>query len=198
MIDAKRLIDIILSFIGLIAFLPLLLLISSSTFLTQGSPIFFIQERPGKNGKLFKLIKFRTMRTQGSHSEEDQHRITKIGRILRKSSLDELPELYNVLKGDMSLVGPRPLLVEYLDLYSQDELRRHDVRPGITGWDQVNGRNAISWNEKFLLDIWYVDNKTLFLDLKILLMTLKKIIRKEGISADGHATMPKFEGHNEK
>ena len=154
MIEAKRLLDIILSLIGLIALLPLLLLISISIFLTHGNPIFFIQERPGKNGKVFKLIKFRTMRTLDSHFEEDMQRITKIGAILRKSSLDELPELYNVLKGDMSLVGPRPLLVEYLDLYSQNELRRHDVRPGITGWAQVNGRNAISWNEKLKIPLF--------------------------------------------
>lgn len=199
MIDTKRLFDITLSLIGLIALLPIMLFIAVLIFSTQGNPIFFIQERPGMKGKLFKLIKFRTMRTdKGSHFEEDEHRITKLGSLMRKSSLDEIPEFYNVLKGDMSLVGPRPLLVEYLDLYSQNELRRHDVRPGITGWAQVNGRNAISWSEKFKLDIWYVDNRTLVLDLKILLMTVNKIIQRDGISSKDHATMPKFKGHNEK
>lgn len=162
-----------------------------------GSPVFFEQTRPGLHNRKFKLIKFRSMRNSvdaDGNDLPDCDRLTPFGLKLRSSSLDELPGLWNVIKGDMSLVGPRPLLVEYLPLYSKEQARRHHVRPGITGWAQVNGRNAISWEDKFKLDIWYVDNQSFWLDFKILLLTVKKVFVKEGISADGEVTMPKFEG----
>ena len=162
-----------------------------------GSPVLFRQVRPGLGGRSFKMIKFRTMTDERGADGAllpDAHRLTQFGRFLRASSLDELPEIWNVLKGDMSFVGPRPLLVEYLPLYSVEEARRHEVRPGITGWAQVNGRNALSWQEKFKLDVWYVDNRSMRLDLKILLMTLRKVVVREGISAAGEATMPRFTG----
>jgi lipopolysaccharide/colanic/teichoic acid biosynthesis glycosyltransferase len=162
-----------------------------------GSPVFFRQFRPGKHGEPFELVKFRTM-TDARNAEgtvlSDAERLTAFGRFLRSSSLDELPELWNVLKGDMSLVGPRPLLMEYLPRYSREQARRHEVRPGITGWAQVNGRNALSWEEKFKLDVWYVDHRSLSLDVKILWMTLSKVLRREGISAEGEATMSRFMG----
>ena len=164
----------------------------------MGSPILFRQTRPGTNGKPFQMIKFRTMRNAidaDGRPLPDSERLTKLGRLLRSSSLDELPELWNVLKGDMSLVGPRPLLMEYLPLYSPEQARRHEVRPGVTGWAQVNGRNAISWNEKFALDVWYVDNRTLWLDLKIIWFTIRKVIKRDGISAAGEATMSRFTGN---
>jgi lipopolysaccharide/colanic/teichoic acid biosynthesis glycosyltransferase len=164
----------------------------------MGFPIFFIQPRPGKNGKVFLLLKFRTMSQVADSSGQllsDQLRLTKLGKLLRKLSLDELPQLINVLRGEMSLVGPRPLLVEYLPLYSREQARRHDVLPGITGWAQINGRNSLSWDEKFKLDVWYVDNQSFFLDLKILFLTLKKVLIREGISANGEATMTKFTGN---
>jgi len=163
----------------------------------MGSPVLFRQVRPGLHRKPFVMYKFRTMRdlrdTEG-RLLPDEMRLTRVGHILRATSLDELPELFNVLKGEMSLVGPRPLLMEYLELYTPEQARRHEVKPGITGWAQVNGRNAITWEEKFKLDVWYVDNWSLGLDLKILALTLIKVLKREGISADGHATMPEFRG----
>jgi lipopolysaccharide/colanic/teichoic acid biosynthesis glycosyltransferase len=166
-----------------------------------GSPVFFRQTRPGLKGKLFEMVKFRTMTDERGPDGQllpDKDRLTPFGRWLRASSLDELPELWNVLKGEMSLVGPRPLLVEYLPLYTPEQARRHEVRPGITGWAQVNGRNAISWEEKFKLDVWYVDNQSLWLDLKILWLTIKKVLVRDGISAQGDATMPKFTGSQKR
>ena len=193
----KRLLDLLACILGLLMFaLPLLVLI----WLVRrklGSPVFFRQTRPGLKGKLFEMVKFRTMTDERGPDGQllpDKDRLTPFGRWLRASSLDELPELWNVLKGEMSLVGPRPLLVEYLPLYTPEQARRHDVRPGITGWAQVNGRNAISWEEKFKLDVWYVDNQSLGLDLKILWITIKKVLVRDGISAQGDATMPKFTG----
>lgn len=163
----------------------------------MGSPVFFRQLRPGLNGDTFAMIKFRTM----THAHDrngvplsDEKRITKVGQFLRSSSLDELPALWNVIKGDMSFVGPRPLLVEYLPLYSPEQARRHEVKPGITGWAQVNGRNAISWEDKFKLDVWYVDNRSFWLDVKIIFLTVVKVFKREGISQDGHSTMPFFTG----
>jgi lipopolysaccharide/colanic/teichoic acid biosynthesis glycosyltransferase len=164
----------------------------------MGSPILFRQTRPGQNARLFEMVKFRTMRDAYDRSGNplsDAERLTAMGRFLRSTSLDELPELWNVLKGDMSLVGPRPLLIEYLPLYSPAQRRRHDVRPGVTGWAQVNGRNAIGWDEKFALDIWYVDNHDFWLDMKILWMTVLKVINREDIAQTGEATMSKFEGN---
>lgn len=162
-----------------------------------GSPVFFCQDRPGLNGQPFRMVKFRTMRDAVGEDGlplPDADRITALGNFLRSTSLDELPELWNVLKGDMSLVGPRPLLMEYLPLYSPEQARRHELRPGITGWAQINGRNALSWEEKFVLDVWYVDHQSLGLDLKILFLTIKKVFAREGISAAGDVTMPKFSG----
>lgn len=177
---------------------PLLILLSVLIRIDLGRSILFVQDRPGLNGRLFPLIKFRTMvdaRDDQGQSLPDSVRLTPFGKWLRASSLDELPELWNVLRGDMSLVGPRPLLVQYLPLYSIEQARRHDVRPGITGWAQVNGRNALTWNEKFALDIWYVDNQSFRLDIGILVRTMVKVLAREGISADGEATMPPFEGN---
>jgi lipopolysaccharide/colanic/teichoic acid biosynthesis glycosyltransferase len=196
----KRIIDLTIALFGLLALaLPLLLLI----WLIRrklGSPVFFCQIRPGLKAQPFQMVKLRTMTDECSPDGQllsDQDRLTPFGRWLRASSLDELPELWNVLKGEMSLVGPRPLLVEYLPLYTPEQARRHEVRPGITGWAQVNGRNAISWEEKFKLDVWYVDNQSLWLDLKILWLTIKKVLVRDGISAQGDATMPKFTGSPE-
>ncbi len=193
----KRLFDFTVALLGLIFLaLPLLLLI----YLIRtklGSPVFFRQLRPGLNGQPFEMVKFRTMTDQRDASGQvlsDAMRLTAFGQFLRASSLDELPELWNVLKGDMSLVGPRPLLMEYLPLYSPEQYRRHEVRPGVTGWAQVNGRNALGWEEKFKLDVWYVDNCSFWLDLKIIFLTVKKVFLREGISAEGEATMSKFEG----
>ena len=193
----KRLFDGLFAALALLALtLPLLVLM----YLVRrklGSPIFFRQVRPGLHGQPFEMIKFRTMtdaRGPDGAWLPDAERLTPFGRWLRATSLDELPELWNVLKGDMSLVGPRPLLMEYLPLYTPEQARRHEVRPGITGWAQVNGRNAISWEDKFKLDVWYVDNRSLWLDIKILWLTVKKVWRRDGISAAGEATMPKFTG----
>ena len=164
-----------------------------------GSPVFFRQVRPGINGKPFEMVKFRTMTDARGPDYQllpDAVRLTPLGRFLRSSSLDELPELWNVLKGDMSLVGPRPLLMEYLPLYSPEQARRHEVRPGVTGWAQINGRNAISWEDKFKLDIWYVNNQSLWLDIKILWLTVKKVLIREGITAEGHVTMTPFKGNS--
>jgi lipopolysaccharide/colanic/teichoic acid biosynthesis glycosyltransferase len=173
-----------------------LLLLALTIRHNMGSPVLFLQKRPGLNEKIFEMIKFRTMRDAldaGGKPLDDGERLTKLGKFLRASSLDELPELWNVLKGDMSLVGPRPLLIEYLPRYSARQARRHAVRPGVTGWAQVNGRNALSWNEKFEHDVWYVDNRSFGLDLKILWRTLAAVLTRRGISSDGHATMPVFE-----
>lgn len=193
----KRLLDILGSFSGLLFFAPLIAVVAWLIRRQLGSPVLFRQTRPGLHGNPFQLIKFRTMRNAigpDGRPLPDSERMTPLGSFLRSASLDELPELWNVLQGDMSLVGPRPLLMEYLPLYSPEQARRHEVRPGITGWAQVNGRNALSWEEKFRLDVWYVDNQSFFLDFKILLLTVKKIIVREGISANGDATMPKFIG----
>lgn len=194
----KRLFDFIIAFCALFFLLPIIILVSLLIRFKLGAPIFFTQDRPGLNGKVFKIIKFRTM-LNGKNNQgkllPDQERMTKFGTFLRSTSLDELPGLFNVLKGDMSIVGPRPLLVQYLCLYSAEQARRHDVRPGITGWAQVNGRNAISWEQKFEYDIWYVDNYSLLLDFRILLLTVKKVFFKEDISASNHATMPEFKGN---
>lgn len=193
----KRLFDLVVAIFAVIVLSPLFLIVALLVRLKLGSPILFSQQRPGLKGQVFRMYKFRSMidkkDTSGDLLPDDQ-RLTSFGCFLRSSSLDELPALWNVLKGDMSLVGPRPLLVEYLSLYSTEEVRRHHVRPGITGWAQVNGRNAISWSEKFKLDVWYVDNQNFWLDLKILFLTVKKVFVREGISAEGEATMSKFKG----
>lgn len=195
----KRLIDIVASALGLLLLAPLLLVLALLIRVRMGSPVIFSQARPGLLGKSFRMIKFRTMLdavdAQGNPLPDDQ-RLTSLGNFLRSTSLDELPELWNVLKGDMSLVGPRPLLMEYLPLYSPDQARRHEVRPGVTGWAQVNGRNALSWDEKFKLDVWYVDNQSLWLDIRILFLTVKKVLVREGISADGEATVQYFKGNS--
>ncbi|MEZ9269178.1 sugar transferase [Vibrio splendidus] len=198
----KRLFDFLASLIALILLAPVIALVAWKIRKNLGSPVLFRQTRPGLNGRPFEMMKFRSMKdavdAKGNLLPDDE-RMTPFGDKLRSSSLDELPGLWNVLKGDMSLVGPRPLLVQYLPLYNKEQVRRHDVRPGITGWAQINGRNAISWEEKFALDVWYVDNKTLWLDIKVLFMTVKKVFVKEGISADDHVTMPEFKGSkNEK
>ncbi len=177
--------------------LPLFILIAIAVLAVLGRPIFFQQKRAGLHGVVFSMFKFRTMTNQVDSAGAllpDALRISQFGRFLRNSSLDELPELWNVLKGEMSLVGPRPLLTEYLSLYTSEQARRHEVKPGITGWAQVNGRNAISWEDKFRLDVWYVENKSLFLDMKIIWMTLGKIISRDNINAEGHSTMPRFTG----
>ncbi|MFI8692506.1 sugar transferase [Stutzerimonas kunmingensis] len=193
----KRLFDIVASALGLLLLSIVIAVVAWQIRRKLGSPVLFRQVRPGLDGKPFEMIKFRTMRdavnAQGN-SLPDSERMTPFGSFLRASSLDELPELWNVLKGDMSLVGPRPLLMEYLPLYSPEQYRRHEVRPGVTGWAQINGRNALSWEEKFNLDVWYVDNRSLWLDLKILFLTIKKVVVRDGISAEGEVTMPKFTG----
>ena len=193
----KRLFDILVSAVTLIVLSPLFVVVSILVARSLGRPVFFRQLRPGMNGQLFRMIKFRTMcdATDASGALlSDEARLGRFGSLLRATSLDELPELWNVLKGDMSLVGPRPLLPRYLDRYTARQARRHDVRPGITGWAQVNGRNALSWDEKFELDVWYVDNRSFWLDLKILAMTLRQVFDRRGIAAEGHATMPEFTG----
>ena len=195
----KRLFDIIASASGLIILSPVFLILAYLIRKNLGAPVFFTQERPGKDGKPFKLIKFRSMRDavdKDGNPLPDSERLTPFGKKLRAVSLDELPELWNVLKGDMSLVGPRPLLMSYLPLYNDFQFRRHEMRPGVTGWAQVNGRNAISWDEKFAYDIWYIDHFSLWFDMKILFLTIKKVFIKEGISAEGEATMPYFTGND--
>jgi len=193
----KRLLDVGLAALGLLLLgIPLVLLMWRVRHVL-GRPVFFHQTRPGLHGRPFRMIKFRTMtdaRSGGGQLLPDEERLGTFGRFLRTTSLDELPELWNVLKGEMSLVGPRPLLMEYLPLYSKEQARRHDVRPGITGWAQVNGRNALSWEEKFKLDVWYVDHRSFWLDLRILWLTLCKVLARDGISAPGEATMPRFIG----
>ena len=193
----KRLIDVVASAAGLIVLSPLLIVVWLMVRRRMGSPALFRQIRPGLHGRPFKMIKFRTMRdAMGPDGQPlpDAERLTAFGRWLRATSLDELPELWNVLKGDMSLVGPRPLLMEYVPRYTPEQARRHDVRPGITGWAQVNGRNAVGWDQKFALDVWYVDRHTLWLDVKIIALTLRRIVQRDGISAPGSATMERFEG----
>ncbi|TMJ13062.1 MAG: sugar transferase [Alphaproteobacteria bacterium] len=193
----KRLFDISASLAALVILSPLILLVALLVLRDLGRPIFFRQKRPGLHGRPFEMIKFRTMRNDasiGTDLSRDAQRLTKLGRFLRAASLDELPELWNVLKGDMSLVGPRPLLMQYLERYSPEQARRHLVRPGVTGWAQVNGRNALSWEDKFALDCWYVDNRSMLLDLKILFLTVWHVVRASGISAAGEATMKEFMG----
>ncbi len=193
----KRLFDLLASALGLLILAVPLALLAWQVRRKLGSPVLFTQVRPGLHGKPFRMVKFRTMtdaRDASGALLPDAHRLTSFGRFLRASSLDELPELWNVLRGEMSLVGPRPLLMEYLPLYSPEQARRHEVRPGITGWAQVNGRNAISWADKFALDVWYVDHRSLWLDVRILWLTVRKVVVRDGISAAGEATMPRFEG----
>ncbi len=193
----KRIIDLLGAIFALIALSPLLVLISVLVWIKLGIPVYFKQDRPGKNGKPFRMYKIRTMTNEKGADGKllcDARRLKPLGRFLRESSLDELPELVNVLKGDMSLVGPRPLLMRYLDRYSPEQARRHEVKPGLTGWAQVNGRNAITWEEKFKLDVWYVDNRSFCLDMKIIFMTVKKVLKRDGISHAGEATMAEFMG----
>jgi lipopolysaccharide/colanic/teichoic acid biosynthesis glycosyltransferase len=193
----KRLFDIVAAGAALVALAPVLLATAIAVRVTHGAPVLFRQERPGQHGRTFTLYKFRTMRNAHDAQGQplsDAERMTEFGRWLRRTSLDELPELINVLRGDMSMVGPRPLLVEYLPLYTEEQARRHDVRPGITGWAQVNGRNAISWEDKFALDVWYVDNQSFTLDLRILLLTLAKVLKQEGVNQPGEATVQFFSG----
>jgi lipopolysaccharide/colanic/teichoic acid biosynthesis glycosyltransferase len=197
----KRTFDFVVALLGLTALAPLFIAIAIMVRWRLGSPVFFTQLRPGLAGRPFRLVKFRTMvdgRDAQGRELPDAERLTRFGRFLRSTSLDELPELYNVLLGDMSLVGPRPLLMEYLPLYNANQRRRHEVRPGVTGWAQVNGRNAITWERKFDLDVWYVDNVSLWLDLKILWLTLWQVIRREGISAEGSATAERFTGNRQE
>ena len=193
----KRILDGVVAAVALIVLSPLLAGLALLIRLTMGAPVLFRQQRPGLHGKPFTLYKFRTMtdeRDAQGNLLPDEQRLTRLGRFLRSTSLDELPELWNVLKGDMSLVGPRPLLMEYLPLYTPEQFRRHEVKPGITGWAQINGRNALTWEEKFKLDVWYVDHLSFFLDMKILFLTLWKVLTREGISHPGRETMPKFTG----
>lgn len=198
---SKRLFDICVSVVAIVLLSPLLLVTMLVTRIKLGAPVFFRQQRPGLHGQPFEMAKFRTM-TDTRDSEgillPDGERLTAYGRFLRSTSIDELPELWNVLKGDMSLVGPRPLLMEYLPLYSAEQRRRHEVRPGVTGWAQINGRNAISWDEKFAFDIWYVDNRSFFLDLKILSLTVKNVLVRRGVNAVGSSTMPRFTGRADR
>jgi lipopolysaccharide/colanic/teichoic acid biosynthesis glycosyltransferase len=193
----KRVFDIIASALGLLLLSPVILIVAWKIRRKLGSPVLFRQVRPGLEGRPFEMIKFRTMREALDANGQplpDAQRMTPFGNFLRSSSLDELPELWNVLKGDMSLVGPRPLLMEYLPLYNVQQYRRHEVRPGVTGWAQINGRNALGWEEKFELDVWYVENRSFWLDLKIILMTIKKVLIRDGINAAGEATMSRFTG----
>lgn len=195
----KRIFDLVFGFLALLLFLPLMLVIGAIIFVSIGWPVFFIQERPGKGGELFKLIKFRTMSLEKDSSGtllSDADRTSQFGKFLRSISVDELPELINVIKGDMSFVGPRPLLVEYLPLYDDKQKRRHDVKPGITGWAQINGRNDICWDRKISLDLWYVDNRSFFLDMKILMLTPKKVLTREGVLPTDKSETKKFTGKN--
>ncbi|UAW99471.1 sugar transferase [Halopseudomonas nanhaiensis] len=195
----KRIMDCLVALLALLLLAPVLAIVAWQVRCNLGTPVLFRQVRPGLNGKPFEMVKFRTMKDAVDANGTplpDSERLTSFGQFLRSTSLDELPELWNVLKGDMSLVGPRPLLMEYLPLYSAEQYRRHEVRPGVTGWAQVNGRNALGWNEKFMLDVWYVDNQTLSLDIKILFLTVKKVLVRDGISADGEATAARFTGND--
>ncbi len=193
----KRLFDLVVAGTMLVLAVPLLAIVGLMVRIKLGSPVLFTQVRPGLHGRPFQMVKFRTMTDQRDSSGQllpDEVRLTSFGKFLRATSIDELPELWNVLKGDMSLVGPRPLLMRYLQLYTPEQARRHEVLPGITGWAQVNGRNALSWEEKFVLDVWYVDNRSFVLDMRILLMTVTRVLRSDGISQDGHATTGEFQG----
>ena len=197
----KRFFDLLISLILLLVLSPLILILGVIVWINMGWPVIFAQARPGYHGRIFRLYKFRSMRNacdRNGNPLPDEQRLTRLGKFMRSTSLDELPELVNVLKGEMSLVGPRPLLIAYLDRYTPEQARRHDVLPGITGWAQVNGRNAISWEEKFNLDVWYVDHQSFLLDLKILLMTAGKVFKRESINAPGSATAPEFMGTKEK
>ena len=197
----KRLFDIFASFFGLLVLSPVIAIVAWKIRKNLGSPVLFKQVRPGKDGKPFEMVKFRTMRyavDAAGNPLPDSERLTPFGNWLRSTSLDELPELWNVLKGDMSLVGPRPLLMEYLPLYNAEQYRRHEVRPGVTGWAQINGRNAISWEQKFDYDVWYVNNQSFLLDIKILFLTIKKVFIRDGINASNDTTMPKFTGTKEQ
>lgn len=196
---AKRIFDITISMVLLFFLSPLMLIIYLLVILNLGSPAFFLQERVGKDNKVFKIIKFRTMKDakdKEGNDLPDYKRVTKLGSFLRATSLDELPELINVIKGEMSLVGPRPLLTQYLPIYNEEQIRRHEVLPGVTGWAQVNGRNSLTWNEKFKLDVWYVDNRTFWIDIKILFLTAYKVIKREGINKSQTVTMDYFNGGN--
>lgn len=195
----KRIFDFLAAFFGLLLLSPLFIIVTIGLYLANNGKPFFFQARPGKDGKIFKIVKFKTMNDKkdpNGNLLSDAERLTSVGAFVRRTSLDEIPQLINVLKGDMSLIGPRPLLIQYLPLYTVTQSRRHEVRPGITGWAQVNGRNAISWEKKFELDVWYVDHVSLATDLKVFLTTFKKVFKSEGISADGHATIEPFNGHN--
>lgn len=196
-LSLKRIFDLTVVILTVPITVPVIALLVLLVRSRLGSPAFFRQVRPGRDGKLFRLVKFRTMtdaRDAAGTPLPDEERLTGFGRFLRSTSLDELPELWNVLKGEMSLVGPRPLLVEYLPLYSSEQARRHEVPPGITGWAQINGRNALSWEDRFALDVWYVDHRSLWLDVRILALTVLKVLTRDGVSAEGHATMPPFRG----
>ncbi len=195
----KRAFDILASASGLILLSPLYLVLWILIRQKLGSPVLFRQKRPGKDGEIFELRKFRSMLDacdEEGNPLPDEERLGSFGKLLRSTSLDEAPELWNVLRGDMSLVGPRPLLIEYLPLYNETQARRHDIRPGLTGWAQVNGRNATSWEERFEMDVWYVDNRSFWLDLKIIWLTIATVLKRDGVEAEGHVTMPKFEGTN--
>ena len=196
----KRVLGFVLSLLAIICLSPLFLVVTIWLhFANKGAGAFFLQERPGKNGKIFKIIKYKTMTDERDADGKllpDADRLTRVGRFVRSTSIDELPQLFNILKGDMALIGPRPLRKHYLEFYSQEQARRHEVLPGITGWAQVHGRNEITWSEKFKLDVWYVDHCTFMTDLKILLLTIKKVFKREGISQEGQATMPPFTGNN--
>lgn len=193
----KRLIDLILSLIAFVLLLPFFIITALLLLFANRGKVFFVQPRPGKNEKIFSILKFKTMndlKDSEGRLLPDEKRLTSVGIFVRKTSLDEIPQLINVIMGDMSIIGPRPLLTEYLPLYNEEQKKRHQVRPGITGWAQINGRNSISWDEKFRLDVWYVDNLSFLLDLRIILMTIKKVFKSDGISAADNATMPKFTG----
>ncbi len=196
----KRLFDIIISFIALVCVSPILIVVTIWLyFANKGAGVFFLQERPGKKGKIFKIIKYKTMtdeRDATGNLLPDEQRLTKIGSFIRSTSIDELPQFFNVLKGDMSLIGPRPLLVQYLSLYSKEQARRHEVRPGISGWAQCHGRNAISWAQKFEYDVWYVNHISFLTDLKIIKLTIRSILKKEGITQEGQVTIEDFNGYN--
>ena len=196
----KRLIDFCIVFIVLVSIWPILLIVTIWLhFVNKGAGAFFFQERPGKGGKIFKIVKFKTMTDEcdvNGNLLPDEMRLTKVGKFVRSTSIDELPQFWNVLVGDMSLIGPRPLVVQYLPLYSKEQARRHEVRPGISGWAQCHGRNSLSWSEKFALDVWYVDPCTLMTDIKVVLITIKKVLVRDGISQEGNATMEPFNGNN--
>ncbi len=197
----KRLFDIILSVFLMIVFLPVVVVVAVMIYLWDGRPIVFTQDRPGYKGRIFKIYKFRTMTNETDKDNNllaDEIRLKGVGKFIRSTSLDELPQLFNVLKGDMSFVGPRPLLVEYLEFYSTEQKRRHDVKPGITGWAQVNGRNAISWKKKFEYDVWYVEHQSFWLDIKILWLTFLKVLKRDGVNQKGNATMERFSGKNSR